>query len=149
MHRFFFCWKAETISQNFPKDSMQIMMLAMTSCLDKKIRIVTKSRCGHPLNNQSSNQQFQILAYKRRYLPCIQASWFSDQDHALYFFLYIFVMFKFYFMLYFPYSLVYVFHFLYYTYVLMLFIYVYLLHYVQLSLLCQCEKVSLMVLEYV
>ena len=79
----FFCWKAETISQNIPEDSRQIMMLEMTSCSDKKLRIVTKSRCGHPLINQPTNQQFQILAYKRRHLPCIEASWFSDQDHAL------------------------------------------------------------------
>jgi hypothetical protein len=51
MHRFFFCWKDETISWNFHGKSVQIMTLAMTFCSDKKIRIVTKSRCGHPLNN--------------------------------------------------------------------------------------------------
>ena len=51
-----FFWKAETMSQNIPEDSGQIMMLAMTYCLDKEIRIVTKSRCGHPLINQSTNQ---------------------------------------------------------------------------------------------
>ena len=62
MHRFFFCWKAEMISQNFHADNLfkllcyqQIIMLSMMFCSDKKIRIVTKSRCGHPLNNQSSN----------------------------------------------------------------------------------------------
>ena len=54
----FFCWKDQTISWNFHRKSVQIMTLAMTFCSDKKIRIVTKSRCGHPLNNQSSNQQF-------------------------------------------------------------------------------------------
>jgi hypothetical protein len=31
--------------------SVQILMLAMTFSADKKIRIVTKSRVGHPLNN--------------------------------------------------------------------------------------------------
>jgi hypothetical protein len=31
--------------------SIQILTLEMTFCSDKKIRIVTKSRCGHPLNN--------------------------------------------------------------------------------------------------
>ena len=65
-------------------------------CLDKKIRIFTKSRVGHPLNNQSSNQQFQILAYKRRHLPYIQELGCSDQDLLLLSLsLYIFVMLKF------------------------------------------------------
>ena len=47
---------------NFPELSSglfaQILMLVMTFSADNKIRIVTKSRGGHPLNNQSSNQQF-------------------------------------------------------------------------------------------
>ena len=79
----FLSWKDETIPQNFHD---------VTNFLE--LRIVTKSRCGHPLINQSTNQQFRILAYKRRHLPCIQASWCSDQDHALALSLY-FVMLKF------------------------------------------------------
>jgi hypothetical protein len=31
--------------------SVQILTLAMIFCSNKKIRIITKSRCGHPLNN--------------------------------------------------------------------------------------------------
>ena len=145
----FFCWKAETISQNILKDSGQIMMLAMTFCSDKKIRIVTKLRCAHPLINQSTNQQFQILAYKRRHLPCIEASWCSDQDHALAFSLCIaYVLLSLISSLCTSFPFLYLVN-LYLIYVLILFIYVSLLHYVQLSLLCQGEKVSLMVLEYV
>ena len=43
------------IWDKFPKLSwrlyIQIMVLAMMFCSDKKIMIVTKSRGGHPLNN--------------------------------------------------------------------------------------------------
>ena len=67
----FFSQKDQTISQNFYVQLVPILMLAMTFCSNKKIRIFTKSRVGHPFNNQSSNQQFQILAYKMRHLPCI------------------------------------------------------------------------------
>ena len=93
MPRFLFCQKSETISQNFHKDSVQILMLAMMFCSDKKIRIVTNLRCGNPLNNQSSNQQFRILAYKRRHLPCIQAFWCSDQDRSLSLYFNVYVLF--------------------------------------------------------
>ena len=91
----FFVGKLRQFHKTFMGLSIQIMTLAMTFFSDKKIKIVTKSRCGHPLNNQSSNQQFQILAYKRRHLQCIQASWFPYQDHVLALSLYIFVMLKF------------------------------------------------------
>ena len=67
----FFVGKLRQFPKTFMGQTIQILTLAMTFLADKKIRIVTKSRCGHPLNNQSSNQQFQILAYKRRHLPCI------------------------------------------------------------------------------
>ena len=56
---------------------------------------------SHQSNSQPPNQQFQILAYRMRHLSYIQALWFSDQNHALDFFLCIFVIFNFYFMLYF------------------------------------------------
>ena len=141
----FFCWKAETISQNIPEDSGQIMMLAMTSCSNKKIRIVIKSRCGHPLINQSTHQQFQILAYKRRHLPCIKASWFPDHDHALAFSLcitYVLLSLISSLCTSFPFFCL-VNSFL--IYVLILFIYVSFFHYVQLNLLCQGEKGTLMV----
>ena len=51
----FFSWKDKTISYNFYEQLVPILMLAMTFCSNKKIRIFTKSRVGHPLNNQSSN----------------------------------------------------------------------------------------------
>ena len=44
---------------------------------------ITKPMVGHQLNSLSTNQQFRILAYKMRHLPCIQSSWFSDQNHLL------------------------------------------------------------------
>ena len=94
--------KIRQFPRTFMVQLVPIMMLAITFCSDKKIRIFTKSRVGHLLNNQSSNQQFKILIYKKKHLPCIQDLGCSYHDHALYFFLYIFVMFKFYFMLYFP-----------------------------------------------
>ena len=62
MHRFFFFGKLRQFPRTFMGQSVQILMLAMMFCSDKKIRIVTKSRCGHLLNNKSSNQQFQIQA---------------------------------------------------------------------------------------
>ena len=64
-------------SKNIPEDTGQIMMLAMTSCSDKKIRIVTKSRCGHPLIN-CHEVKSMILVFRSRSCSC-----FSDQDHAL------------------------------------------------------------------
>ena len=66
----FFSWKDNKISYNF-HELVLVLMLVMMFYSNKKIRIFTKSRVGHPLNNQSSNQQFQILAYKRRHFPCI------------------------------------------------------------------------------
>ena len=84
-----FSWKDETIFRTFMSELVPILTLSMTFCSDKKIRIVTKSRCGHPLNNQSSNQQFQILAYKRRHLPCIQVfSLFKSTSCSLFLSLY-------------------------------------------------------------
>ena len=98
----YFFGKLRQFSRTCMRLSIQMLMLAMTFSSDKKIRIVTKSRCGHPLNNQSSNQQFWILAYKRRHLPYIQASWlFRSRSCSCSLPLY-FVMFKFYSMLYFP-----------------------------------------------
>ena len=101
MTSIFFPTKLRQFSRMFMVKSIQILMLSMTFCSDKKIKIVTKSRCGHSLNKQSSNQQFQILPYKRRHLPCIQVSWlFRSRSCSLFLSLY-FAMFKFYFMLYF------------------------------------------------
>ena len=46
--------------RQFPRISwvqvVLILTLAMMFCSDKKIRIFTKSRCGHPLNNYSLHQ---------------------------------------------------------------------------------------------
>ena len=64
----------------------------LTFYSDKLLRIFTKSRVGHPLNNQSSNQQFQILAYKRRHLSCIQGLGCLDQELALALSIYIYFL---------------------------------------------------------
>jgi hypothetical protein len=52
MYQFVFCLESW---DNFPelswRLSAQILMLAMMFSADKKIKIVTKSRDGHPLNN--------------------------------------------------------------------------------------------------
>ena len=106
----------------------------------------------HISGSGSPNEQF-FLAYKRRHLSYIQASQFSDQDHFHAFSICnIQVLFHVLFLLIsclcFSFPLLLLVN-LYHNYVLILFIYVLLLHDVQLSLICQGEKVSLMVLKYV
>ena len=85
----FFSRKIRQFPRTFMVQLVPILMLAMTFYSNKKIRIFTKSRVDHPLNNQSSNQQFQILDYKRRHLSCIQASWlFRSRSYSLFLSLY-------------------------------------------------------------
>ena len=54
----FFFGKLRQFSKTFMGTTCSNSDVSNDVCSDKKIRIVTKSRCGHPLNNQSSNQQF-------------------------------------------------------------------------------------------
>ena len=105
----FFFWKAETIAHSFHEtkgsnsdvsNDVLASQQYQKSANNFKNQQPTMLKTSHQLFPQSTKQQFHILAYKRRHFPCIQSSWFSDQDHVLAFFLYIFVMFKFSFMLY-------------------------------------------------